>query len=162
MQVDTLGNTEYSLPIPSNLNTTISYVGGSCTGAVSPSELKMEYIVYNPIKLGNSTSISAAVVIGNRAGPNPIDPGSFKPGDKVASLVYVAQDLNVTGSVTCPEFGDIKVTRTLNAQLKAGWNYLIGHVIQVANNVPIEIQLTSSTALPSDLKWYYFAPNTAP
>jgi hypothetical protein len=151
--IDGTGLVSYDLPIPTVLSAPSSLLATYCPNTTnltfSSSTVKGSERQFGGQNIPKTTY--GSLVISN----NPItSPPTV--GLEQAFVVYVDGDINVTG--TCQNSSGIIVNVNVNAQLKQGWNILVGKVTTVSGAaVPVVgVEVTSRTTVPARYAWRYY------
>jgi hypothetical protein len=152
--IDATGLVSYDLPVPTVLSAPSSLLATYCPNTTnlvfSSSTVKGSERQFGGQNIPKTTY--GSLVISNKAITSPPTVGLEQ-----AFVVYVDGDINVTG--TCQNSSGIIVNVNVNAQLKQGWNILVGKVNTVSSAaVPVVgVEVTSRTTVPARYAWRYYA-----
>ncbi len=149
--IDATGLVSYDLPVPTVLSDPATLLATYCTQGTtnltfSPNTAKGSERQFGAPSAGQYGSL----VISN-------DPITTPPkiGLEQAFVVYVDGDVNVGG--TCQGTNGAVVSVTVNAQLKQGWNILVGKVVSITGQLgEIGVEVTSRTSVPARYAWRWY------
>jgi hypothetical protein len=149
--IDATGLVSYDLPVPTVLSDPATLLATYCTNGTTNLTFSPNTVKGSERQFGApSTGKYGSLVISN-------DPITTPPkiGLEQAFVVYVDGDVNVTG--TCQGTNGAVVSVTVNAQLKQGWNILVGKVISITGPLgEIGVAVTSRTTVPARYAWRYY------
>jgi hypothetical protein len=150
--ISAAGVFSYDLPVPTVLNNPATLLGAYCNTAqnltFSSSTVKGSERQFGAPSAGKYGSL----VISNQAIATP--PQLYL---EQAFVVYVDGDINVKG--TCTGTNTVILSATVNANLKQGWNILVGKITKVINAtaaVTLEVEVTSRTTVPARYAWRWY------
>ncbi len=151
--IDGTGLVSYELPIPTVLSAPSTLLATYCPNTTnltfSSSTVKGSERQFGAPNSAKTTY--GSLIISNDTITSPP-----KLGLEQAFVVYLDGDVNVTG--TCQNSSGIIVNVNVNAQLKQGWNILVGKVITVSSAaIPVVgVEVTSRTTVPARYAWRYY------
>ncbi len=149
--ISAAGLVSYDLPVPAVLSDPATLLATYCTNGTpnltfSPSTVKGSERQFGAPSAGKYGSL----ILSNDAITTPP-----KIGLEQAFVVYVDGDVNVTG--TCQGTSGAVVSVSVNAQLKQGWNILVGKVVSITGQLgEIGVEVTSRTTVPARYAWRYY------
>ena len=148
--ISAAGAVSYILPVPTVLSDTSTLLTSYCT--------QTNGLTFNP------TTVKGAQRFFGGQTPSTAKTGSLvlSSGDvttpavglEQAFVVYVNGDVSVTGTCIAAMYNVV-----VNAQLKQGWNILVGKVTKVTTATTglfLNIDLSSRTTVPSRYAWRYY------
>jgi hypothetical protein len=151
--VSAAGVVTYDLPIPTVLSAPSSLLATYCSAAT------VANLTFNPPTVtgtqrlfgGQTPGKTGSLVLSSADVATPV------AGLEQAFVVYVNGDLSIGGSCTGVNGATYEVA--VNAQLKSGWNILVGTVTKVTNSTLgaiVNVSLSSRTTVPSRYAWRYY------
>jgi hypothetical protein len=149
--ISAAGVVSYDLPVPTVLSAPSTLLSTYCPNTTNLT-FSSNTVKGSERQFGApSTGKYGSLVISNQAITTPPVLGLEQ-----AFVVYVDGDINVTG--TCQNSSGIIINVNVNAQLKQGWNILVGKVNTVSSAaVPVVgVEVTSRTTVPARYTWRYY------
>jgi hypothetical protein len=151
--IDAAGVVSYDLPVPTVLSDPSTLLGTYCN--------QSKNVTFNPTTVTGtqrffggqtpSTGKTGSLVLSNQDVATPVI------GLEQAFVVYVNGDVGVSG--TCTGLNGATYNVVVNAQLKQGWNILVGKVTKVTTTTQgtiVDVDLSSRTTLPAKYAWRYY------
>ena len=151
--IDAAGVVSYDLPVPTVLSDPSTLLGSYCD--------QSKNVTFNPTTVTGaqrffggqtpSTGKTGSLVLSNQDVASPVI------GLEQAFVVYVSGDVSVSG--TCTGLNGATYNVAVNAQLKSGWNILVGKVTKVTTTTQgtiVDVDLNSRTTVPAKYAWRYY------
>jgi hypothetical protein len=151
--IDAAGVVSYDLPVPTVLSDPSTLLGTYCN--------QSKNLTFNPTTVTGaqrffggqtpSTGKTGSLVLSNLDVATPVI------GLEQAFVVYVNGDVGVSG--TCTGLNGATYNVVVNAQLKQGWNILVGKVTKVTTTTQgtiVDVDLSSRTTVPAKYAWRYY------
>jgi hypothetical protein len=150
--ISAAGVVSYDLPVPTILSDPAALLATYCLNGTTKNLTFSSTTVKGSERQFGAPSAGkyGSLVISNQAITTPP-----KIGLEQAFVVYVDGDINVGG--TCQGTSVAVVSVTVNAQLKQGWNILVGKVVSITGSLgEIGVEVTSRTTVPARYAWRYY------
>jgi hypothetical protein len=149
--ISAAGVVSYDLPIPTVLSDPATLLATYCVNGTTNLTFSSNTVKGSERQFGApSAGKYGSLVISNQAITTPPVIGLEQ-----AFVVYVDGDINVGG--TCQGTNGAVVSVTVNAQLKQGWNILVGKVVSITGALgEIGVEVTSRTTVPARYAWRYY------
>ena len=148
--ISAVGAVSYILPVPTVLSDTSTLLTSYCTQTngltFNPTTVKGAQRFFGGQTLSTAKTGSLVLSSGDVTTP--------AVGLEQAFVVYVNGDVSVTGTCIAAMYNVV-----VNAQLKQGWNILVGKVTKVTTATTglfLNIDLSSRTTVPSRYAWRYY------
>ncbi len=149
--ISAAGVISYDLPVPTVLSDPATLLATYCKNGTANLTFSSSTVKGSERQFGApSAGKYGSLVISDQAITTPP-----KIGLEQAFVVYVDGDINVGG--TCQGTSGAVVSVTVNAQLKQGWNILVGKVVSITPPLgEIGVEVTSRTTVPARYAWRYY------
>jgi hypothetical protein len=150
--IDATGLVSYDLPVPTVLSAPSTLLATYCTNGTQNLVFSSSTVKGSERQFGApSPGKYGSLVLSNKAITTPPVLGLEQ-----AFVVYLDGDVNVTG--TCQGTTGAIVNVTVNAQLKLGWNILVGKITTIGSGAlgAIGVEVTSRTTVPASYSWRYY------
>ncbi len=144
------GLVSYDLPIPTVLSDPATLLGSYCNQSqnlsINPTTVKGSERLFGAPSAGKYGSL----IISNQ------DLKAPTVGLEQAFVVFLDNDVNVIG--TCTGLNGATFNVTVNAQLKQGWNILVGKVTKISGLLGdnFDVEVSSRTSVPSRYAWRWY------
>ncbi len=150
--ISAAGLVSYDLPVPTVLSDPATLLATYCLNGTTQNLTFSSSTVKGSERQFGSPSAGkyGSLIISNQAVTTPPVIGLEQ-----AFVVYVDGDINVGG--TCQGTSGAVVSVTVNAQLKQGWNILVGKVVSITGALgEIGVEVSSRTTVPARYAWRYY------